>query len=119
MVLARPRVRSTTKIDSKNSLYPHSHFTEHLVGAFEKSPRKSNLNHETLSFFYPTTQELYQDEFLQQSKQSNQSKWTDWCISIKNNTAELADKDSAPATESGWSCNTRKSNRAGAQLTLE
>jgi hypothetical protein len=42
-------VRSTTKIDSKNSVYPHRHFTEHLMGVFGKSPRKSNLNHESLS----------------------------------------------------------------------
>jgi hypothetical protein len=37
------------KIGSKNSLCPHSHFIEHLVGAFEKSPRESNLNHESSS----------------------------------------------------------------------
>jgi hypothetical protein len=39
-------VRSTTKLDSKNSLYPLSHFTEYLVGVFRKLPRKSDLNHE-------------------------------------------------------------------------
>jgi hypothetical protein len=49
MVLARPRAKSTIKIDSKNSLYPHSHFTEHLVGAFGKPTLKSNLNHESSS----------------------------------------------------------------------
>jgi hypothetical protein len=49
MVLARPREKSTTKIDSKNSLYTHRHFTEHLVCAFEKPPRKNNLNHKSLS----------------------------------------------------------------------
>jgi hypothetical protein len=49
MVLARPREKSMTKIDSKNSLYTHSHFTEHLVCAFEKPPWKNNLNHESLS----------------------------------------------------------------------
>jgi hypothetical protein len=48
-VLARPRARSTIEINSKNSLYSHSHFTEHLVGAFGKSPRKSNLNHKSSS----------------------------------------------------------------------
>jgi hypothetical protein len=37
------------KTDSKNSLYPHSHFTEHLMGMFEKSPWEYNLNHETSS----------------------------------------------------------------------
>jgi hypothetical protein len=31
-------VRLTTKIGLKNSLYPHRHFTEHLVGVFEKQP---------------------------------------------------------------------------------
>jgi hypothetical protein len=46
----RLRVRLTTKIRSKNSLYPHRHFTEHLVGAFRKSPWESDLNHETSSF---------------------------------------------------------------------
>jgi hypothetical protein len=34
-----------TKIDSKNSLYPHMHFTEHLVDVFRKSLRESDLNH--------------------------------------------------------------------------
>jgi hypothetical protein len=34
------------KIGSKNSLYPHRHFTEHLV---EKLPRENNLNHEPSS----------------------------------------------------------------------
>jgi hypothetical protein len=38
-----------TKIGSKNSLYPHSHFTEHLIGAFEKSLRESDLNQESSS----------------------------------------------------------------------
>jgi hypothetical protein len=49
MVLARPRVRSTIKIDSKNSLYPFSHFTEQLVGVFRKLLRKNNLDHESSS----------------------------------------------------------------------
>jgi hypothetical protein len=38
-----------TKIKSKNNLYPHRHFTEHLVGAFGKSPRESDLNQELSS----------------------------------------------------------------------
>jgi hypothetical protein len=46
---ARPRARSMMKIESKNSLYPHSHFTEHPVNTFKKSRRKSDLNHESLS----------------------------------------------------------------------
>jgi hypothetical protein len=49
MVLARPRARSTIEINSKNSLYPHSYFTEHLVRVFEKSPRENDLNHESSS----------------------------------------------------------------------
>jgi hypothetical protein len=49
MVLAWLRARSMIKIRSKNSLYHHSHFTEHLVGTFGKSPRESNLNHESSS----------------------------------------------------------------------
>jgi hypothetical protein len=48
-MLAWPQVRSTTKIESRNSLYPHRYFTEHLVGAFRKPPRERNSNHETLS----------------------------------------------------------------------
>jgi hypothetical protein len=39
-----------TKIESRNSLYPHMHFTEHLVGAFRKSPRENDLNKEPSSF---------------------------------------------------------------------
>jgi hypothetical protein len=49
MVLARPGVRLTTKIDSKNSLYSLSHFTEYLVGVFRKLPRKNNLDHKSSS----------------------------------------------------------------------
>jgi hypothetical protein len=36
-----------TKIDSKNSLSPLRHFTEHLVGVFEKLPRENDLDHES------------------------------------------------------------------------
>jgi hypothetical protein len=43
---AETRARSTIKIGSKNSLYPHSHFTEHLMGMFRKSLRESDLNQE-------------------------------------------------------------------------
>jgi hypothetical protein len=56
-VLARPRARSMIKIRLKNSLYSHRHFTEHLVGAFRKPPRKSNSCHEFLESFNPMTQE--------------------------------------------------------------
>jgi hypothetical protein len=49
MVLAGPRVRST-KIDSKNSLYPFRHFIEHLVGVFRKLPRRNNLDDESSRF---------------------------------------------------------------------
>jgi hypothetical protein len=45
----RVRVRLTTEIKSINNLYPHRHFTKHLVGAFRKPPRESNLDHETSS----------------------------------------------------------------------
>jgi hypothetical protein len=48
LVLARPYERSTTKIDSKNSLSPLRHFTEHLVGEFVKLPRENDLDHESL-----------------------------------------------------------------------
>jgi hypothetical protein len=57
MVLARPRERSTTKIDSKNSLYPLSHFTEQLMGVFSKIPQKNNLDHESSSFFDPAAKD--------------------------------------------------------------
>jgi hypothetical protein len=43
-------VRSTTKIDSKNSLYPLMHFTEHLVDMFRKLPQENNLDHGSLRF---------------------------------------------------------------------
>jgi hypothetical protein len=36
-----------TKINSKNSLYPFSHFTEHLVDVFKKLPRENDLDHES------------------------------------------------------------------------
>jgi hypothetical protein len=49
-MLVRTRVRLATKIRSKLSLCHHRHFTEHLVGAFGKSPRESDLNYKTSSF---------------------------------------------------------------------
>jgi hypothetical protein len=48
-VPTRTRARSTTKIGSKNSLYTHMNFTEHLVGALEKSPQENDLNQEPSS----------------------------------------------------------------------
>jgi hypothetical protein len=39
----------TTKIESKNNLCLHRHFTEHLVGAFGKSRRESDLHQEPSS----------------------------------------------------------------------
>jgi hypothetical protein len=55
MVLARPRERPTKKIDLKNSLYPLSHFTEHLV--LNKLPQENDLDHESSSFFDPAAQD--------------------------------------------------------------
>jgi hypothetical protein len=46
---AKHHARLTTKNQTKNSLYPHSHFTEHLIDAFKKSPRKNDLNYELSS----------------------------------------------------------------------
>jgi hypothetical protein len=37
------------KIRSKNSLYSHSHFTEHPMDMFEKSLQDKDLNHEPSS----------------------------------------------------------------------
>jgi hypothetical protein len=36
-----------TKIDSKNSLSPLRHFTEHLEGVLGKLPRENDLDHES------------------------------------------------------------------------
>jgi hypothetical protein len=69
------------KIRSKNSLYPHRHFTEQLVDTFEKPPQKSNLNHETSKSFDPVTQKLYRllrttiHTQSKSTKQSNNEKW--------------------------------------------
>jgi hypothetical protein len=46
---AGTHARSTTKIGSKNSLYPHNHFTEQLMGTFRKSLWESDLNQEPSS----------------------------------------------------------------------
>jgi hypothetical protein len=46
---ARTRVRLMMNIRSKNNIYTHRHFTKHLVGAFRKSPRESDLNNESSS----------------------------------------------------------------------
>jgi hypothetical protein len=51
-------VRSTTKIDSKNSLYPLSHFTEHLLVVFSKLPRE-RFRLENLKSFDLETQESH------------------------------------------------------------
>jgi hypothetical protein len=45
----RIRAKSTTKLGLKNRLCPLRHFTEYLMCAFEKSPRESDLNHESSS----------------------------------------------------------------------
>jgi hypothetical protein len=47
-MLIRPHERSMTKINSKNSLSPFSHFTEHLVDVFGKLPRETDLDHKSL-----------------------------------------------------------------------
>jgi hypothetical protein len=47
MVLVRLRESSTTQINLENSLSPFGHFTEHLVGVFEKLTPENNLDHET------------------------------------------------------------------------
>jgi hypothetical protein len=78
MVLARPRERWMTKIRSKNSLYPHSHFNKQLVDAFRKPPRESNLNHKISESFNPVTQEYNRDEFVQQSTYKKLSKIEAW-----------------------------------------
>jgi hypothetical protein len=46
-VLVRLLERLTTKINSKNSLSPLRHFTEHLVSVFGKLPRENDLDHES------------------------------------------------------------------------
>jgi hypothetical protein len=71
-VLPRPRVRSITKIDSKNSLYPHKHFIEHLVDAFEKSPRENNLNHESSSLLIRRLKNKYRHPLQQFTHRSTQ-----------------------------------------------
>jgi hypothetical protein len=45
------------KIRSKNNLYPHSHFIEHLVGAFEKTTTGEQLKLENLDLFDPVAQD--------------------------------------------------------------
>jgi hypothetical protein len=57
-MLTKTRARSTTKIRSKNNLYPYRHFTEHLVDTFGKLPRVQ-FGLENLESFDPVTQELY------------------------------------------------------------
>jgi hypothetical protein len=41
-MLARTHARLAIKIGPKISLNPHSHFIEHLMCVFKKSPRKNN-----------------------------------------------------------------------------
>jgi hypothetical protein len=49
MVLERSRESSSTQIDSENNLSLLGHFTEHLVGVFEKLSPENNLDNETSS----------------------------------------------------------------------
>jgi hypothetical protein len=56
------------KVGSELSISPHNHFTEYLLGAFEKSPRESDLNQKPSSFFDPAAQEHNRDKILQQIK---------------------------------------------------
>jgi hypothetical protein len=59
----------TCEIDDKNrlknSLYPHRHFTKHLVGTFRKSPRKSDLNYESSSLLIRRLKNYTGFEYLQ------------------------------------------------------
>jgi hypothetical protein len=55
-MLVRTRARLAIKIGSKLSLCPYTHFTEHLVGAFGKSPRESELK---LSFSIQQQHQLH------------------------------------------------------------
>jgi hypothetical protein len=48
------------KTGSKNNLYPHRHFTEHLMSTLRKSTRESDLNHKNSESFDPMTQKQYQ-----------------------------------------------------------
>jgi hypothetical protein len=48
---------STTKIESKNNLYPHSYFTEHMLAAFRKIIAGVQFELENLDLFNPTDKE--------------------------------------------------------------
>jgi hypothetical protein len=91
------------KIKPKNNLCPHNHFTEQLVVTFRKSPRDSNLNHESSSLLI---QRLKNDtrNNLQQSKithKKNQS----WSTTIR----EL--HGSRDRTELGFNRNRQEQER--------
>jgi hypothetical protein len=47
------------KSTQEKFIYPHGHFTEHLVDAFGKSPWDCDLNHKTSESFDPATRDLY------------------------------------------------------------
>jgi hypothetical protein len=57
MVLARPRVRLTTKIGSKNSLYPLRHLTETPGERVQKTTVGEQFEPRIFESFYPATQE--------------------------------------------------------------
>jgi hypothetical protein len=76
------------KIGSKNSLYPHRHFTKHLMDVFGKSPWESNLNQEPSSLLIRW---LKNDTGfpLQPSTHKNskgKSKSTDWYLCANDQT---------------------------------
>jgi hypothetical protein len=47
------------KIGSKNSLYPHKHFTEHLVAHIQKITMEERFEPRTLELFDLVAHELY------------------------------------------------------------
>jgi hypothetical protein len=85
MDVRKTLTRSTIEINSKNSLYPHRHFTEHLVGAFGKSPQESDLNNESLSLLNRQLKN-YTGISLQRFTQEFHRKFTTW-TDIKTGSA--------------------------------
>jgi hypothetical protein len=125
-VLARPHARTTIKIGSKNNLYLHRHFTEHLVDAFRKPPWKSNLNHEFSSFLIRRLKRQHEQKSSPKitphagPKHRVRLNWRRlWCTEPMRGELLLREKQTRAGPSRRWSAYTKKTAELSRSLETQ
>jgi hypothetical protein len=100
-----------TKIRSNNSLYPHRHFTEQLVGAFRKSPWESDLNQEPSSLLIRRLKNHTGIHLASIHTTTNSSNWRigGWLLGTELRLVAVNCSHSRQRAESGWCHSSRRS----------